>query len=164
MAGVGPVIEQTVGTIRDSAGKLEAWFAATMDRVSQRFTTYIRLWTVAFAATLALGTGLNSVTLLNTLYNDSAFRQQMTADAPQLLDQAGKPAPNADALRALAAQTPFDLARFGWQRNQPWQSQIFGVFATAALLTLGAPFWFNLLKSLTNLRPTLANKQDADSK
>jgi hypothetical protein len=31
-----------------------------------------------------------------------------------------------------------------------------GVLMTAGLLTLGAPFWFNLLKNLTSLRPALA--------
>ncbi len=34
-----------------------------------------------------------------------------------------------------------------------------GTAVSAALLGLGAPFWFNALKSLTNLRPSLANKQ-----
>ena len=34
---------------------------------------------------------------------------------------------------------------------------LFGVFVTAALLTLGAPFWFNLLKNLTSLRPAVAS-------
>jgi hypothetical protein len=33
---------------------------------------------------------------------------------------------------------------------------LFGVLVTAGLLTLGAPFWFNLLKNLMNLRPALA--------
>ena len=31
-----------------------------------------------------------------------------------------------------------------------------GILATAGLLALGAPFWFNLLKNLTSLRPALA--------
>jgi hypothetical protein len=33
---------------------------------------------------------------------------------------------------------------------------LLGVLMTAGLLTLGAPFWFNLLKNLTSLRPILA--------
>ena len=33
---------------------------------------------------------------------------------------------------------------------------IIGVLMTAGLLTLGAPFWFNLLKNLMSLRPALA--------
>ena len=35
---------------------------------------------------------------------------------------------------------------------------LWGILASAALLSLGAPFWFNLLKTMSNLRPTLANK------
>ncbi len=33
-----------------------------------------------------------------------------------------------------------------------------GILGSAALLSLGAPFWFNMLKTLSNLRPVLANK------
>ncbi|MFY9822603.1 MAG: hypothetical protein WAM82_14555 [Thermoanaerobaculia bacterium] len=36
-----------------------------------------------------------------------------------------------------------------------------GILATAAFLSLGAPFWFNALKTLSNLRPLVASKQDA---
>jgi hypothetical protein len=36
-----------------------------------------------------------------------------------------------------------------------------GVLMSIVLLSLGAPFWFNLLRSLSNLRPTLANKDTA---
>jgi hypothetical protein len=36
-----------------------------------------------------------------------------------------------------------------------------GILVTAALLSLGAPFWFNALKTLSNLRPLVASKQDA---
>ena len=37
---------------------------------------------------------------------------------------------------------------------------LLGLLASAALLSLGAPFWFNILKSLTNLRPLLAQEVD----
>jgi len=40
--------------------------------------------------------------------------------------------------------------------GQFW-AHLFGVLVTAGLLTLGAPFWFNLLKNLTSLRPAVAN-------
>ncbi|HSS49343.1 MAG TPA: hypothetical protein VLX28_10385 [Thermoanaerobaculia bacterium] len=39
---------------------------------------------------------------------------------------------------------------------------IAGVLVTAAFLSLGAPFWFNALKTLSNLRPMVATKQDAN--
>jgi hypothetical protein len=49
---------------------------------------------------------------------------------------------------------PFRLAHFDDARN------VLGTLVSAVLLSLGAPFWFNALKSLANLRPILANKQD----
>lgn len=231
VAGAVPLLEETVNSIKDEAGRLEAWFNATMDRVSARFTTYIRLWTVAFAIALALGTGLNTVTLLSDLYTNGAFRQAVAGSAPQMMDLAGTVLPNgpqdaatriytaavaqaianskatadsapsgiasesaarawltahvtdsaqqsaalsalegvlmnqrvqdAAALRTILTRASFDVRQFGWKPDQPRWPQVPGVLATAALLSLGAPFWFNMLKQLTNLRPILANKQDA---
>jgi len=37
-----------------------------------------------------------------------------------------------------------------------YMAHLVGLLATAGLLALGAPFWFNLLKNLTSLRPALA--------
>jgi hypothetical protein len=38
-----------------------------------------------------------------------------------------------------------------------------GILVTAVLLSLGAPFWFNILKTLTNLRPILARKEQKEA-
>jgi hypothetical protein len=37
-----------------------------------------------------------------------------------------------------------------------------GILASAALLSVGAPFWFNALKTLTSFRPVLANKEQQE--
>jgi hypothetical protein len=37
---------------------------------------------------------------------------------------------------------------------------LFGILVTAGLLSLGAPFWYNALKTLSNLRPMVATKQE----
>jgi hypothetical protein len=41
---------------------------------------------------------------------------------------------------------------------------LLGILTSAALLSLGAPFWFNALKNLTNLRPTLAQEIEKEPK
>ncbi len=46
----------------------------------------------------------------------------------------------------------------GWLKR----GEIAGVLVTAALLSLGAPFWFNALKTLSTLRPILANKTESE--
>ncbi|HTS62215.1 MAG TPA: hypothetical protein VMH28_09325 [Candidatus Acidoferrales bacterium] len=229
-----PLLHETVRAVQDEAGKLEAWFNATMDRVSQRFTTYVRLWTVGFGVALAIITGLNTVTLLNRIYTNGDFRQQLVGAAPEVRDLTNKVLPegskpvltqmytaalakaltdakssvtpatdiasdsaardwikanitdaaqqtavtaaynkeieatlnqgvqNAAAVRNILTKASFDISQFGWDPKQPVLPQIPGVLATAALLSLGAPFWFNILKQATNLRPVLAKKQDTE--
>ena len=232
-----PLFEDTVKSIKDEAGQLEAWFNATMDRVSARFTTYMRVWTVAFSVALALGTGLNSVSLLSGLYKNGALRQSLAGAATPMLALGGNVLPaagqspvgkmytdavaaaltnakltiplpatgitsdadarswltthvtdsaqqtavlaaydqaikasldqdvkNAAQVRTILDNASFDVRKFGWQPDQPWPPQLPGVLASAALLTLGAPFWFNMLKQLTNLRPIVANKSDTPAK
>jgi hypothetical protein len=44
-----------------------------------------------------------------------------------------------------------------------WKRHLAGILCAAALLSLGAPFWFNTLKTLTNLRPLLATKQQKET-
>ncbi len=39
-----------------------------------------------------------------------------------------------------------------------------GLLTSVILLSLGAPFWFNLLKSMSSLRPLLAKKEDAEKR
>jgi hypothetical protein len=71
---------------------------------------------------------------------------------------------DAAAVRTILTKASFDVRQFGWKPDQPSGPQIPGVLLTAALLSLGAPFWFNMLKQLTNLRPILANSQDTPAK
>jgi hypothetical protein len=52
---------------------------------------------------------------------------------------------------------------FSGQWSWP-KRHLLGILVSAALLSLGAPFWFNTLKSLTSLRPILANEVDKDPK
>ena len=42
-------------------------------------------------------------------------------------------------------------------------SHFFGMLGAAMLLTLGAPFWFNLLKSLASLRSAVSEKIDQEN-
>ncbi len=49
------------------------------------------------------------------------------------------------------------VLKFDGKRN------ILGVLLAAAFLSLGAPFWYNALKNLSNLRTVVASKEDQES-
>jgi hypothetical protein len=52
--------------------------------------------------------------------------------------------------------SPFPFRWDYWNQKR----HLVGVLLTALLLSLGAPFWFNILRRLANLRPMLAGKAD----
>jgi hypothetical protein len=44
----------------------------------------------------------------------------------------------------------------------PTKKELPGLLVAAALLSLGAPFWFNALKTLANLRPLVATREQKE--
>ena len=180
-AGIAPALpfDRIVGTVQGAAGNLEAWFSRVLDRVSQRFTMWMRIWTVLFAFAIAFGACIDAFQLISDYYTNSALRTRMVNAAPQMSDAAkqvlagsGSSAEvavlkqDADQVRSILAMaglpkfTPRDWQKSGFGTRESWK-RFAGVLATALLLSLGAPFWFNALGSLTSLRPVLASKQQA---
>ncbi len=86
-----------------------------------------------------------------------------TASAAALQKALQDAATNAAKTTAIASQAGFDILKCRWPAT-PDAMYLLGVAITAALLSLGAPFWFNALKSLANLRPILATKEQAEKK
>ena len=46
----------------------------------------------------------------------------------------------------------------------PTRQPFWGIVASATLLSVGAPFWFNMLRTYSNLRSILTNKEDKKCK
>ena len=58
-----------------------------------------------------------------------------------------------------------DVSALTVPMEQLWTSKTFlghvpGLLLAWVLLTLGAPFWFNMLKSMSSLRPLIASRSD----
>ena len=78
-----------------------------------------------------------------------------------------------DGLQLLPSPYPIQVASWKWycvptfKLIAPWswpKGHLLGIIISAALLSLGAPFWFNTLKSLVNLRSSLADQIDEKPK
>lgn len=153
-------------------GKINAWFDQTIDRTAQRFTFHTRYIAFACALIVAAGVQLDAISLLNRLALDDSFRAATTEAAKQLVDTADptkstpqNPSPDVAAVRdhyykilsvAGLVVMPVDAE---WVKQ--WSlKKVPGILLTAMLLTLGAPFWYNVLKNLLALRSSLAQKDD----
>jgi hypothetical protein len=146
--------------------KINAWFDQTMDRVSQRFTMSTRAITLACGLVLALVLQLDTVALVNRISVDDALRQSLEAQAKTIVSQ---PNPDPSQSRNLYASVidqgvisvpkyPDDFTKLRDLRH------LAGILVTALLLSLGAPFWYNSLKQLLQLRSKVAQQDDIQRK
>jgi hypothetical protein len=255
---VNELLKELGNSAQESVGKVEAWFNVVIGRVSQRFTTQMRIWTVIFSFLVAFGIHLDSLDLINQLMTNPATVQNLVNLSGSMLKEAegvlgNNPAAGSDptaptvspqvlgdqmkellkevkpeetksalgtipsfrsmadaekwlsdnlkdppdvkperkaeligkykgmvltglgkkigdinkALKETGIQIvpdhqkitgPVALVKFVFCFKS--KTNFFGILLTAGLLALGAPFWYNALKNLTNLRPAVAKRQD----
>ena len=135
-------------------------FDSTMDHVSERFTSQSRKLVAFFGIALALALPLDTLDLLQRFTRSDAARDQAVALAQTLTENEPSASVAFEKLQAaeiiVIPGTPAEwLAR--------WQKVNFvGVAAGALLLTLGAPFWFHVLKDLLKLRSAVAGQESQD--
>lgn len=162
----------------DFLAKINTWFDQTIDRASDIFTVRIRMVTVGVSLALVFCVQLNSFELVNRLSVDTELRNSLVNAA---IDRAKKaepaPAPGTqqssvkDIIHDSGADQleDFGLIAFpssikqwedGWTKG--WVLQLLGIILSAALLSLGAPFWYSLLANLVQLRSVVANRDDKE--
>jgi hypothetical protein len=162
-------VRQTLAILReapcDLVAKVHSWFDQTMDRVSQRFTATTRAITFAGALLVAFALQVDTVGLVNRLAADDALRQafvqQATGMQPPATGAATTATIDRQYLQFLAQNGLIVIAPNPSQWMERWAGvNVFGVLVTALLLSLGAPFWYNALSKLLQLRSALAVKDD----
>lgn len=160
-----------VGNAQGSLDRLRTNIAVGFDQAMDRLggAYQRRLKGVSFLVGLLLSLGLNadSVLVSNVLWHDSAIRQETVGLASNLaVDNVSQDRSAAKLLPLLADVKATDEALrplpLGWSPEQhaanfDWQwglKKLFGILLTTLALTLGAPFWFDALSKLVNLRGT----------
>jgi hypothetical protein len=154
---------------------IEAWFDDKMDRVSGWYGRRTRFWLFVYGIVIVVILNADTVLVARTLWGDGTLRDSIVAQAGLVVASGATDEPcdegpdcvatDLNAIRAL------DLP-LGWPSVNPvhwnkdayaedvrvphhpgdWGLKIFGLVVTAAALTLGAPFWFDLLNKITNFR------------
>jgi hypothetical protein len=141
---------------------LERWFDDGMSRVSgwYRRRVQVVIWALAVIVTLALHA--DTIQIGQTLWKDDATRAAVVARSEELaqeeqLPQQPQTDPNAYLEEVDKLGIPLGWGSFPeYDGIWDWFSivllNILGLAMTAVALTLGAPFWFDLLKKVANIR------------
>lgn len=137
------------------------WFDNSMEHLSAQYKRLSGYLSLALGAVLAFLFNLDAINVVRSLWLSDALRAQAVAMASTEAAK-GMPASNL----ALADQT---LATFGFHVNwfdAGWAFSgltFFGCAITAFAVSLGAPFWFDMLQNVMNLRGTGAKPARSDA-
>ncbi|MES2342128.1 MAG: hypothetical protein V4597_10655 [Pseudomonadota bacterium] len=165
----GRLREALVTALNESEGDwdklkagIERWYDGAMDRLSGQYKRYTQLITFILGLILAVAFNVDTIRIVQRLYAEPTLRAAMVEQARKTVEAGAPEASKAGDLPAKAAAV--ERARDDLLRNAPvgWTApptltlaqlaSVPGWLVTALAGMLGAPFWFDLLKKLINIR------------
>lgn len=132
---------------------IEAWYNETMDRVSGWYKRRVQLIIFALGLVIAVGLNVDTISIITTLSNDSVIRSTIVSAA-----QGSANSPTNVNLAALQKSIEQVQLVVGWSTSTlpagvwAWILKIVGLLATTFAVSLGAPFWFDLLNKFMAFR------------
>ena len=150
--------------------KINSWFDQTMDRVSQAFGKHAHIVTVCAALVVVLVVQLDIIAVVDRLSIDEQFRSAVVTDVAKSVNNSTPNATGNSATYNIDPSHYYNLLDSAGLITLPtsseWKKQIQdvrripGMILSILLVSLGAPFWYNILKDLLGLRSTLAQNDD----
>lgn len=137
-------------------------FDAAMARTNGFFEKRNKLMLLGVSFVLATATNADSIRIFNYLNTNPSVRAELARDARKVSDD--KP----DEVTAEASDQVSNL--LGWSKQEVsgakgkpefWLSKLFGLALTAFAASLGAPFWFDILRRLSPKKTDQATGKDA---
>jgi hypothetical protein len=158
----GDVRTALLALMRDAAGDLdraqrnvEEWFDDTMERASGWYKRRTELVTVCIASLLVLGTNADTIRIARILWTNSTDRAVITEKAKACAENAANMQAKCQELGQSESQTLRSVLSWPSQdepNTEPWYLHFLGWFLSAVAISLGAPFWFDQLNKLMNIR------------
>ncbi len=159
-ARLAPILHKAEGDLTAIRAEVESWFDDTMDRLGGAYKRWSRGVLFAVGMGLAVGANASAFGVAAKLWHDPVTRATVSQAAGGFVAEGGRPASAAD-LKEVAAQVDgLDEVGLplGWSGPYPVGrgigvvGTVVGWLATALLVMLGAPFWFDILSRLVSVR------------
>lgn len=162
------------GDIEATQKHIEAWFDSAMDRVSGWYRRRTQVLTFWIGLALSVALNVNALTIADALSENAALRRAVAEDAATYT-AAARASSEDGGLRSDAETSAVDTIRslglpIGWSSTSVealtrpnsgplpplgWLQITAGYLITALAITLGAPFWFDVLNKLIVVRATV---------
>lgn len=163
-----PQIDDTVESAGAARARLERWFDDAMTRVSGEYKRKTQRNILVIAACVCAICNVDSLQIARSLYSDTPQRAALVAAADRLRQSPSEvradpaiDAAVADLTRATTRVKSFDLP-IGWHEGAyptgdqsdalAWLGKALGILCSMIAVSLGAPFWFELVNKIANVR------------
>jgi hypothetical protein len=152
---------------------LEQWFDDTMARASGAYKRWTKWWLFGVGLVIAIIANASAFHVADRLWSDPPTRSAVVNAAGQVSQQTTTSDDIKDVAQATSRLQQLKLpigwdavSRNAWNDLKDYWSLrpytlLLGWIVTGLLVTLGAPFWFNVLTQLASLRSTGAKPPPA---
>lgn len=164
------LVDETVTDLGEARDNIARWFDDAMHSVSGWYKRRAQLIVIAAAAAITIALNVDTIRITKTLWTDGNLRASLAAQAEafrqanQSEKRVGVPDSSKSLDQALSQLQQTGLP-IGWHPDpsrpslgELWQARrrvftkLVGWGLTMIALSLGAPFWFDTLNKVANLR------------
>jgi hypothetical protein len=163
---------------------VEGWFNDSMDRVSGWYKRRTQVWTIIVALIVTVAINADTLKIARHLWTDPALRQSVVEEAKA---RAAEPRPSVeveyknpndpkqptvtrsgDTIHEREKELLAQLVGWGAEEKNngwiDWLLRVCGWLLSAIAVSLGAPFWFDVLNKFINIRSAGKSPDEAEKK
>ena len=146
------LVDQAEPRVGELKQRVAEWFDAGMDRVAGWYKRQVKYFLLAVAVVVTVAVNADTMRIAEQLWRDDALRTAIAAAAEE--------AAAAGELSRLDERTQLATFPIGYPGPFPGLTvrMIVGWLLTVAAISLGAPFWFDLLGKIVHLRASGNNR------
>jgi hypothetical protein len=153
-----PIQDQIKTDAQQELASIEAWYNDAMDRVSGWYQRKTQIIILILGLLITVSLNVDTIFIITNLTNSSALRATIVSAAQGSANpQTGTNLTNTN-LATLRNQIDQIQPVIGWSTSAlpkdiwGWLLKIAGLLATTFAISLGAPFWFDLLNKFITFR------------
>jgi hypothetical protein len=170
------LVDDAGESVEKAIENIGAWFNDPAGAMTSLYRRKVQLYIFWLALALCAGLNLDTFLIANTLWQNTALRAQVAERAAAFVSEVGPEAIDETTQEpGIADRAVSEIANLGIPAGWCWAVgqansvprtpggvivKISGLLSTALAASLGAPFWFDLLRKIVGMR-TRGGKEDA---
>jgi hypothetical protein len=143
--------------------RVENWYDDAMERISGGYKRRAQMIIAVVGLVLCIALNVDSLMIIRELWNDEALRSAVAAEAQKRAESSGTTGQckDKDPIQCVTESIrTANVPPIGWAKegaralpeSWDWFGKALGILSIA--VAMGAPFWFDLLNKIVNLRLT----------